>query len=165
VIPRHWRTAAGRGYAAREVGTARARIRRRQLAAIILVACAVTPVFNVLTSEASLGSAIQGLIDAVLISLLVGGYLMFVRDGWLRPWFRRLGFWADLALSSAIVLYAKRTGLDLVASGALLDRLALPPDIEATRCGELALRGKEVRVVAYGLGLAAVKGRSTMRVF
>jgi hypothetical protein len=104
VIPRHWRTAAGRGYAAREVGTARARIRRRQLAAIILVACAITPVFNVLTSEASLGSAIQGLIDAVLISLLVGGYLMFVRDGWLRSWFRRLGFWADLALSSAIVL-------------------------------------------------------------
>jgi adenylate cyclase len=64
----------------------------------------ITPVFNVLTSEASLRSAIQGLVDAVLITLLVVGYLMFVRDGGLRLWFRRLGFWTDLALSSAIVL-------------------------------------------------------------
>lgn len=47
--------------------------------------------------------------------------------------------------------YAKRTGLDLVASAALLGRLALPPDVEARRCGELALRGREARVVAYGL--------------
>ena len=70
----------------------------------MLVACAVTPVFNVLTDRASLRAAVQGLIDAVLITLLVGGYLLFVRDGWLRPRFRRLGFWADLSLSSAIVL-------------------------------------------------------------
>jgi hypothetical protein len=76
----------------------------RQLAAVVLIACVITPVFNVLTSEASLGSAIQGLVDAVLITLLVGGYLLFVRDGRLRPWFRRLGFRADLALNSAIVL-------------------------------------------------------------
>jgi hypothetical protein len=75
-----------------------------QLAAIVLIACVITPVFNVLTSEASLGSAIQGLVDAVLITLLVGGYLMFVRDGRLRPWFRRLGFRPGLALSSAVVL-------------------------------------------------------------
>jgi len=86
------------------MGTARTRIRRRQLAAITVVACAVTPVFNVLTDEASVRAAIQGLVDAALITLLVGGYLMFVRDGRLRPWFRRLGFWADLTLSSAIVL-------------------------------------------------------------
>jgi adenylate cyclase len=64
----------------------------------------ITPVFNVLTSEASLRSAVQGLVDAVLITLLAAGYLMFVRDGRLRSWFRRLGFWTDLALSSAIVL-------------------------------------------------------------
>jgi len=86
------------------MGTARARIRRRQLVAIILVVSVITPVFNVLTSQASLGSAIQGLLDAVLISLLVGGYLMFVRDGRARPWFQQLGFRTDLALSSAIVL-------------------------------------------------------------
>jgi hypothetical protein len=57
----------------------------------------ITPVFNVLTSEASLRSAVQGLVDAVLITLLVAGYLMFVRDGRLCPWFRRFGFWTDLS--------------------------------------------------------------------
>ena len=36
--------------------------------------------------------------------MLVGGYLLFVRDGDLRPWFRRLSFGADLAISSPIVL-------------------------------------------------------------
>jgi class 3 adenylate cyclase len=86
------------------MGTARARIRRRQLVAIMLVACAITPVFNVLTSQASLREVIQGLVDAVLISLLVGGYLSFIRDGWARPWFQHFGFRTDLALSSAIVL-------------------------------------------------------------
>jgi adenylate cyclase len=83
---------------------ARTRIHRRQLVAIVFVACAVTPVFNVLTSRASLGEAVQGLVDAGLISALVGGYFLFVRDGWARPWFQRLGFSTDLLLSSAIVL-------------------------------------------------------------
>jgi adenylate cyclase len=86
------------------VGTSRTRTRRRQLAVIVLVACVITPIFNVLTAEASLGQAFQGLLDAVLITLLVGGYLIFVRDGRLRLWFRRLGFWPDLALNSGIML-------------------------------------------------------------
>lgn len=81
-----------------------ARIRLRQVAIVILFAAAITPLFNVLTSERSLRSAAQGLLDAVLISSVVCGYLWYVRDGWLRPWFRRLPFLADLALSSAIVL-------------------------------------------------------------
>jgi adenylate cyclase len=51
--------------------------------------------------------------------------------------------------------YAKRTGLDLVVSGPLLDQLALPPGVEATRCGDLAIRGKEARVAAYSLSLTA----------
>ncbi len=86
------------------IGGRRARIQLRQLAVVTLVAAAVTPVFNVLTSEASLRSAIQGVIDVVLISAMVGGYLQFVRDGWLRPWFRRISFGTDLALSTPIVL-------------------------------------------------------------
>ena len=86
------------------MATARARVRWRQLLAIILAACAIAPVFNVLTSRASLGEAVQGVVDAVLISLLVGGYFLFVRDGWARSWFQRLGFRTDLVLSSAIVL-------------------------------------------------------------
>jgi adenylate cyclase len=70
----------------------------------MLVACVIAPVFNLLTSAASLREAIQGLVDAVIISLAVGGYLLFVRDGWLRLWFRRIGFLRELALSSTIVL-------------------------------------------------------------
>jgi adenylate cyclase len=86
------------------VGTARLWIRGRRLAAALVVAAAITPVFNVLTSEASLRSALHGLLDAVVITILVGGYLEFVRAERLRAWFRGLGFCADLSLSSAIVL-------------------------------------------------------------
>jgi class 3 adenylate cyclase len=42
-------------------------------------------------------------------------------------------------------------GLDLVVSGALLERLALPEGVQAARCGELSLRGKETRVAAFAL--------------
>jgi adenylate cyclase len=85
-------------------GSARTRIHRRQLAAIVLVAAVVVPVFNVVTSRPTVAEAVQGLLDAVLISILVGGYLLFVRDGVLRARFRRLGFGASLAIHSAIVL-------------------------------------------------------------
>jgi len=47
--------------------------------------------------------------------------------------------------------HAKRAGLDLVASGALLARLSLPPGVQAEHCGDLALRGKEAPVAAYQL--------------
>lgn len=45
--------------------------------------------------------------------------------------------------------YAKRTGLDLVASGKLLGRLTLPPDVEATERGEPAPTAGHV--TAHGL--------------
>ena len=83
---------------------ARERIQSRQLAAIVAVACVLVPLFNVLTDERSLRAAVQGLVDAVVVPVLVGGYLLFVRDGWLRLWFRRRRFLTDFALSSAIVL-------------------------------------------------------------
>ena len=51
--------------------------------------------------------------------------------------------------------YAKRTTVDVVVSGALLQQLTLPPGIVATRCGELALRGKAGRVTAYSLSASA----------
>jgi adenylate cyclase len=86
------------------VTTARARTHWRQLGAVVLVVWAITPLFNVLTSERTLRAALQGVVDGVVIPVLVSGYLLFVRDGALRAWFRRLGFWSDLALSSAIVL-------------------------------------------------------------
>jgi len=80
---------------------------------VVLVACVIAPVFNVLTSEASLRSALRGLVDALFAALLVASYLLFVRDGRLRLWLRRLGFWFELALSSVIVL-----ALFLVGRGA-----------------------------------------------
>jgi adenylate cyclase len=70
----------------------------------MLVAVAVVPGFNLLTSRAAVEEVVQGVVDAVLVSVLVGGYFMLVRDGWARPWFRRRRFLADLALSSGIVL-------------------------------------------------------------
>jgi hypothetical protein len=70
----------------------------------MLAAAAITPFFNLLTSRASVAEAVQGIVDAVLVSFLAGGYLLFVRDGRARSWFRRLGFPTDLALSSAVVL-------------------------------------------------------------
>jgi adenylate cyclase len=85
-------------------GGRRARIQLRQLAGITLLVCAVTPIFNVLTSAASLSEAIQGVVDGLLVCALVGGYLLFVRDGHLRPWFRRLTFTTDLAISTVIVV-------------------------------------------------------------
>jgi adenylate cyclase len=88
----------------------------------MVVVGAITPVFNVLTSEASLRRALQGLVDAPLITILVGGYLMFIRDGRLRPWFRRLGFSTDLVLSSVIVL-----ALFLVGRAAGLVATSLSP--------------------------------------
>jgi len=86
------------------MGPARARTRRRQLAAIIAVAATVSPVFNVLTSRATVAEAVQGVVDATLVGLLVGVFLLFVRDGAARGWFQRLGFRTDLILISAAVL-------------------------------------------------------------
>jgi class 3 adenylate cyclase len=47
--------------------------------------------------------------------------------------------------------HAKRAGFDLVASGAVLDRLTLPAGVKATPWGEPALWGKAASVAAYGL--------------
>jgi adenylate cyclase len=86
------------------VATACVRLRRRQLAWVILVAAVFVPAFNLLTVDVAVRPAVQGLVDAIIIPLLVGGYLLFLRDGALRPWFRRLGFWKDMAVSSAVIL-------------------------------------------------------------
>jgi adenylate cyclase len=71
---------------------------------ITLVACVITPLFNILTNEPTWREARQGLVDALLIPPLVGGYLIAVREGRLRHRFRRLGFAASLIVNSAIIL-------------------------------------------------------------
>ena len=90
----------------RGVGSAWARSQRRRLVAVVLVTAVVVPVFNVVTvtDRPALAAAVQGLLDAVLISTLVGGYLLLVRDGVLRARFRQLGFGATLVINSSIVL-------------------------------------------------------------
>jgi len=131
------------------VGTARARIHRRQLATIVLVACALTPVFNVLTAEPSWRQAFQGVIDAVLVSLAVGGYLLFLRDGRrLRPWFRRLGFWGDLVLSSAIVLALFLVGR---AAGQVIMHLEPRRFVTSFRDAHLAIALPYFAVVAVAI--------------
>ena len=85
-------------------GWARARIQLRQLAAVLLATAVVVPLFNVMTDRPTAAAAVQGLLDAVLISILVGGYLLFVRDGVLRARFRRLGFGVSLIVNSAVAL-------------------------------------------------------------
>ena len=69
-----------------DMGAWRVRINGRRLAVILVITCTITPVFNVLTSEMSARSALQGLVDGLIIPPLVAG------------------FWTDLSLSSAIVL-------------------------------------------------------------
>jgi adenylate cyclase len=99
-------------------GGRRTRIQLRQLGALTAVACVVTPVFNVLTSAPTLRSAVQGVIDGVLVSGLVGGYVQFVRDGVLRPWFRRLSFAVDMAISvpTVVALFLVGRGLGQVVT-------------------------------------------------
>jgi adenylate cyclase len=70
----------------------------------MLAAAVIAPIFNVLTDEPTVSAALHGLLDAVLISVLVGGYLLFVRDGLLRAWFRRFRFAAALVIHSAVML-------------------------------------------------------------
>jgi hypothetical protein len=50
----------------------------------VLVTAVIVPVFNVVTDRPTVRAAVQGLVDAVIISTLVGGYLLLVREGVLR---------------------------------------------------------------------------------
>jgi adenylate cyclase len=85
-------------------GSARARIQRRQLLAVVLVTAVIVPVFNVVTDRPTARAAVQGLVDAVLISMLVGGYLLLIREGVLRGWFRRRSFGVNLVVNSSVAL-------------------------------------------------------------
>jgi len=76
----------------------------RSLGGLAVVASVAAAVFNLLSVEFSSGAAAQGLLDGVLISLPVGGYLIVLRDGALRPWLRRWNFAANLGINSAVVL-------------------------------------------------------------
>jgi adenylate cyclase len=87
-----------------EMTPSRIRVQLRQLAVVAGVAAVLAAIFNLLTSAATVHEAIQGVVDALLISALVGTYVIVLRDGWLRGWLRRLSFRANLAVNSAIVI-------------------------------------------------------------
>jgi len=78
-----------------------------------------------------------------------------VTAGELNDLRRQIVFVGDILNTAArLEEHAKRTGLPLVVSGALLERLALPAGVSATPCGELVLRGKDAAVPAHGLAAA-----------
>jgi adenylate cyclase len=82
----------------------RARRKLRTLAVVVVLACVVTPLFNLVTDEISSSAVAQGVLDALLVALVVGGYLLFVRDGLLRARLKRLPFLANLVLNAGVVL-------------------------------------------------------------
>jgi adenylate cyclase len=83
---------------------------------------------------------------------LHGGTVTAGELGDLRQW---IVFVGDILNTAArLEEYAKRSRLDLVVFGALLERLVLPPGVAAARCGELELRGKELPVAACALTAA-----------
>jgi adenylate cyclase len=61
-------------------------------------------VFNVLTDTPTWRNALQGVVDGVIVTVLVGGYLLFLREGVLRRRVRRLPFGVNLVLSSAVIV-------------------------------------------------------------
>jgi adenylate cyclase len=84
--------------------TARRRGQLRVIAVVVGVACVLGPTFNLFTQERSLDAAAQGLVDGLLISLVLGAYVVLVRDGVLRSWLRRQSFLANLVLNGTALL-------------------------------------------------------------
>jgi adenylate cyclase len=84
--------------------TRRTRLRLRTLALVTAVAGGVAPLFNVLTGDPTLENAVQGVVDSVAVVLPIWGWLAFVREDLLRPWLRRFGFVANLAINLCVLL-------------------------------------------------------------
>lgn len=95
------------------VPTTRTRMQLRTLATVVALSCAITPVFNVFTNPKGAVTILQGVADAFFVSLLVAGYLLFVRDGVLRTWLRRWNFATNLVLNSVVLLVLFLAGRSL----------------------------------------------------
>ena len=63
-----------------------------------------SPILNVTTESFTIDAALQGLLDGFLIGGSTGGWILFARESWLRPWFRSVSFLWDLALNSFALL-------------------------------------------------------------
>lgn len=98
------------------------RLRRnlRTLAIVVALATAAGPLFNLLTDVRAASAAWQGAIDAFCVSLVVGSYALFVRDGLLRAWLRPLPFLPRLAFNAImfVLLFLLGRGVgQVLASG------------------------------------------------
>jgi len=71
---------------------------------IIALACVVAPIFNLVTDEISFDSAAQGFVDGLFTAILVGGWVLFVREAGLRAWFRRSSFRTNLLVNGSVLL-------------------------------------------------------------
>ena len=83
----------------------RSKKKLKTLAAVVLIASLSAGVLNLLTIEKSLGPFAQGVIDGFFISLLLGGYFLFIVQGYLTTFFRNLNFTTTLLINSGIMVF------------------------------------------------------------
>jgi adenylate cyclase len=88
----------------------RSKKKLKTLAAVIMIASLAAGVFNLLTVEKSLGPFAQGVIDGFFISLLLGGYLLFIAQGYLTNFFRNLNFTTTLLINSGVLVFLFLSG-------------------------------------------------------
>lgn len=107
-----------------DIHDSRTRRQLRTLAVVVATACAVGPVFNLLTDERAGAAARQGGLDALMISLVVGSYSLFVRDRILRPRLRSLSFLSNIILNgmALVVLFLAARGVGQVLGTGRVER-------------------------------------------
>ena len=77
----------------------------KTLAVVMIIASVSAGVLNLFTAEKSFGAFAQGIIDGICISLLLGGYLLFIAQGFLINFFRNLNFITTLLINSGMLVF------------------------------------------------------------
>ena len=62
------------------------------------------PAINYLIIAPTVESLINGLTDGAIVAAFVGGYVLFVRDRWFRPYARRMRFSVNLLVNAFMYL-------------------------------------------------------------
>jgi adenylate cyclase len=92
----------------------------------LAVICAVSSIsggiFGLLTVEKSFDPFAQGVIDGFFISLLLGGYLIFMAQGYMNNFFRNLNFTTTLLINSGVLVF-------LFLSGRFVGNYVTQPDV------------------------------------
>ncbi len=83
----------------------RSKNKLKTLATVIIIASLAAGTFNLLTVESSPGAFAQGVIDGFFISLLLGGYTLYIAQGYLINFFRHLNFTVALLINSAVYVF------------------------------------------------------------